>query len=140
MFSILSNDYVASATFITYHRRTYIMHMLVRVFAKQSYCILNVGREMRKRERERETRRSSIDWSVARRNVAAILGVYEPRYIRFSLRHFLSRPSLFLSLAYPISLPLIRLAFTLATILPCSETQARHMDPETINTRFPNQT
>lgn len=38
-------------------------------------------------------------------NVAAILGVYEPRYIRFSLRHFLSRlslsffPSLILSLS-----------------------------------------
>lgn len=47
--------------------------------------------------------------------------------------------SLFLSLSHTISLPLIRLAFTLATILPCSETQARHMDPGTINTRFPNQ-
>lgn len=54
-------------------------------------------RKRNEREGEREAWRSSIDWSVAPWNVAAILGVYEPRYIRFSLRHFLSRLSLALS-------------------------------------------
>lgn len=125
-----------------HHRRIYTRNAYIttymRVSAKRSYCIHNVGRGTR--EKERKTQRSSIDWSVAWWNVAAILGVYEPRYIRFSLRHFPFRPSLFLSLPHSISLPLVRLAFTLAMILPCSKTQARHMDPGTINTRFPNQT
>lgn len=68
-------------------------------------------------------------------------GIWTPIYTLLSPPFPLSplSRSLLLSLSHSISLPLIRLAFTLATILPCSETQARHMDPGTINTRFPNQ-
>lgn len=65
----------------------------MRISVRQSYCIHDVEKEMRERERRREAP------LIGRWNVAAILGVYEPRYIRFSLASLSFFPSLILSLS-----------------------------------------
>lgn len=113
----------------------------MRVSARRSYCIHDVGRETREKERERgmEKLHWLVGGTVERCSYPG--GIWTPIYTLLSPPFPLSplSRSLLLSLSHSISLSLIRLAFTLATILPCSETQARHMDPGTINTRFPNQ-